>query len=272
MTKLFRRTTAPLARLDHGSEVATLEAAGPDTDRTLAAMDRERRAARDAERRLSAVLLDAPQPLVAVDGSGRVREANRRAQDLLGCSRPDALGTLIGDFLTSDSAQTLERLIARYVATAEAGLLGSPIRVEVRSRTGAVTVVEASIGAMDDASGVLFHIFFTPVAEVSRTERSALTILAEVAAIISEADDERSMHAVRNAAVYLAGATDAALCDADVEALHNGSGATLSWPVPGGGTLAVHWDDPAADPPATVREALAALAGIAAPALARAAR
>ncbi|MFM2118829.1 MAG: hypothetical protein RL722_297, partial [Pseudomonadota bacterium] len=175
---------SPARRLAHGLVLTLLVAALAEVWR---ARRRAQRESLDQQARMSSLLAQAGDAVVAIDLDGRVQFWNRAAEQLFGWSAEAAQGRCL-EALTLTAATRDEDEALRLAAVR--GKTTAPLESTRRHRLGHEVPVELSAGPITDRHGQVVGVakFFRPIAD--RLARRALQ--AEQERQLSEAVAERT--------------------------------------------------------------------------------
>ena len=126
--------------------------------------DQERRRVAESEARFRALFVGAGDPIAALDGDGRVRDANPRLLALLGRSLDDVRGKLLAHLLAPGRGD------GWLLAPLDAAASASVSHVErIRQRDGSELELEVTLARVETPSGPLVQVILH-----DRTERRAL--------------------------------------------------------------------------------------------------
>lgn len=116
---------------------------------------------------LAAALLAAdPRPVIAVDGSGTVREFNQAAEELYGVAQSQVLGQDALEMLVPRRHHSLFReAMSAYLTAGDDSVFGGRLRVKVRRPDGSEPLVEFTPIPIQAAGEVLFGIYVHEVTE-----------------------------------------------------------------------------------------------------------
>jgi PAS domain S-box-containing protein len=113
---------------------------------------------------VNAILGIAPNAFVSLDAEGRVREWNKRAEELFGYSRADALGSELSELIVPPRYREEHRAGLRRAAEIPPPLHRN-LFVEARRRDGEELPVEVTITSVAEADGLTFHAWIQDVSE-----------------------------------------------------------------------------------------------------------
>jgi PAS domain S-box-containing protein len=153
---------------DAGGEIGRLAQAfarmgGEVRDKTAALLDSERMA-----RGIIDTALDA---FIQMDQNGIIVDWNPQAQALLGWSRAEAIGQVLGDLIVPQRHRGRHRDgLASFVRGGESAILGRRIEIEALRRDGSEVEVELSITALRRRGGTVFNGFVRDLTEASAAE------------------------------------------------------------------------------------------------------
>lgn len=113
---------------------------------------RARHAQQVSERRMHSLVESLSDAIVAVDRSGTVVEWNRRAEVMLGCSRPEALGRPIGELVRPfDASPAARRDLQALLTGDDRSRDGTPVELDARDCAGRPVPLELVV-THDDVS------------------------------------------------------------------------------------------------------------------------
>ena len=116
---------------------------------------------------VQSILGIARNAFVSLDAEGRVQEWNRRATELFGYSRPEAIGVELAELIVPERFRTEHRAGLRRAAQTAPPLTRQLI-VDARRRDGREFPVEVSITAVREAGTVAFHAWIEDMSERNR--------------------------------------------------------------------------------------------------------
>ncbi|HYB25710.1 MAG TPA: SpoIIE family protein phosphatase [Solirubrobacteraceae bacterium] len=148
------------------------------------------------------ILAIADNAFVTLNCDGRVLEWNRRAEELFGYSRAEALGAILADLIVPARYRE-EHLagLARVRESSEAGVVRRQLAVEALRRDGTELPVEVSVTAVHEDGQPVMHAWIRDVSE--RTQllgeleaqlRGARPGFAEILDVLAEAVTIRDPH------------------------------------------------------------------------------
>ncbi len=112
-----------------------------------------------------AIIDIAQDAFVSLDADGRVLEWNRRATELFGYSREEALGAELTRLIVPARYREQHRAGLLRAATAEPGALGNRLIVDAMRRDGSEFPVEVSITVVRERDMPVFHAWLQDVSE-----------------------------------------------------------------------------------------------------------
>jgi PAS domain S-box-containing protein len=119
---------------------------------------------------VQAILGVARNAFVSLDAEGRVQEWNRRAAELFGYSRPEAIGMELAELIVPERFRAQHRAgLSRAAQTAPP--LDRQLIVDARRRDGREFPVEVSITAVRERDTVAFHAWIEDMSERNRLLR-----------------------------------------------------------------------------------------------------
>lgn len=126
---------------------------------------------RGAEQRLGSILDTTHEAYVGMDSYGLITDWNPAAEELLGWTRDEAVGRVLGHTLIPDRfREAHERGLQRYLATGEGPVLGIRMELYARHRSGSEFPVEITISPLRAGETVSFHAFMHDITERKRAE------------------------------------------------------------------------------------------------------
>lgn len=135
------------------------------------------------------ILDTAHDAFFSVDGDGKARAWNARAQALFGWSTEEARGRdLAGLIVPAQRRDAHREALADLVRAGEGGVLSTRMELEALHRAGHRFPVELTISAGRGAGGPVFHAFIRDVSERRRTQQ-LLAAQYEVTRLLAEAPD-----------------------------------------------------------------------------------
>ena len=114
---------------------------------------------------VSAILQIAHNAFVTLDGGGRIAEWNRRAQELFGYSRDEALGQDFAELIVPERYRSRHRAALRRIIEVGDDADNTRMHLEALRRDGNELPVEVSVSAVHDADGWRFHGWIQDVSE-----------------------------------------------------------------------------------------------------------
>ncbi|HET7293463.1 MAG TPA: EAL domain-containing protein [Vicinamibacteria bacterium] len=126
---------------------------------------------RASDARKAAILDAALDPIVTIDGEGRVVEWNRAAEDVFGWTRAEAFGKLASELIIPlVDREAHRRGLQRYLATGEVRMIGRRSHVYAQRRDGATFPAEVTV---TEVRGLGRPLFTAHVRDLSETRRAA---------------------------------------------------------------------------------------------------
>src|SRR5262245_17895658 len=126
---------------------------------------------RASEARKAAILDAALDPIVSIDGEGRVVEWNRAAEAAFGWSRSEAFGRPVAELIMPPGEREAHRRgLQRYLFTGEPRMIGRRNQVYARRRDGSEFPAEVTVTEVPGEGRPLFTAY---VRDLSETRRAA---------------------------------------------------------------------------------------------------
>jgi two-component system, cell cycle sensor histidine kinase and response regulator CckA len=143
--------------------------------RSLLHLDDTRRNAEDAlrgrEAHMRGVLDSALDAVVSMNAAGVVTFWSRRAEDIFGWTRDEAVGRELAELIIPERSRDSHRQgFARYAQTQEGRLLGRRVEMTAIRRDGKEFPVEVSIAAVREGDSYSFNGFVADLTRQRRTE------------------------------------------------------------------------------------------------------
>jgi PAS domain S-box-containing protein len=131
---------------------------------------------RDEAERLKAAILDAAlDPIVAVDGRGRILQFNRAAERVFGYSADEALGAeLVSLIGLPERREAYEREVGSRLAGGPEAGTGRPLELLAMRKDGSTLPVEMAIARVPDTDPPIFAGYVRDVTNLRRSEERAL--------------------------------------------------------------------------------------------------
>ncbi|NHC15974.1 ATP-binding protein [Motilibacter deserti] len=124
------------------------------------------------EERLRQLLELAGDAFVSTDAAGVITGWNRRAEELLGWSAQEAVGTAMSSLLVPEHLRAAhEAGMARYVSTRIPTILGRPLELPALTRDGRELPVELVLWATDHGDGLELNAFLRDISHRKEAER-----------------------------------------------------------------------------------------------------
>lgn len=136
---------------------------------------------RNQEAHLRSILESAPDALVVIDESGRIRSFSAMAERLFGYTASDVAGCNVSMLAASPHREAHDSYLARYLATGEKRIIGLGRVVAGRKRDGSIFPMELAVGeAINDGGERLFTGFIRDISSRQELERRLQDIQAEL--------------------------------------------------------------------------------------------
>nr|WP_269205280.1 ATP-binding protein [Motilibacter aurantiacus] len=127
---------------------------------------------RAREERLRRLLHSAGDAFVSTDAAGRVTGWNRRAEELLGWSREEAIGARMSELIVPERLRAAHDVgMARYVATGVGDKMGRPLELPALTRDGREVPIELVLWATGEGDGLELNAFLRDVTHRLEAER-----------------------------------------------------------------------------------------------------
>ena len=124
-----------------------------------------------SERRLGAILREAPDAFVAMDERGVVMSWNPAAERLFGWSEAEAVGREVAELIVPEELAGAHTAgIARFLATRESWVVGKALELPARRRDGSRLEIEITIGCVEQDGIAHFNAFIRDISARKATE------------------------------------------------------------------------------------------------------
>jgi PAS domain S-box-containing protein len=134
-----------------------------------------------AESLRTAVVQEAMDAIVTIDGEGNVVEFNPAAEAMFGYTRAEALGASLADLIVPDRHRAAHQEgLARFRATGEGPILGKRLELEARRRDGTEFPVELTIVRLEGADELLFTGFVRDLTRLRRAQADLERTIADL--------------------------------------------------------------------------------------------
>jgi PAS domain S-box-containing protein len=124
-----------------------------------------------------AVLDHAPSAFVSTDAVGTITYWNRRAEEMFGLAREEAVGRSIVDTVLPER---YGEGVERYVRTGQGSLVGTRVELSARAPGGGEFPVEVSIWRTEEDGAVEYHVFLLDISERREREQERQRRLSEL--------------------------------------------------------------------------------------------
>ncbi len=101
------------------------------------------------------VLEDAPPGVVIVDGSGRIKWANRAFVTLFGYARPEIVGKHVNTLLPDDRTERHAEYISSWFQHPRPRPMGADLNIQGRNRNGDLMDLDIQLTPIETEDGVL---------------------------------------------------------------------------------------------------------------------
>lgn len=106
---------------------------------------------RESEERLRSIMENTQDAIVMIDDAGRVTFWNKRASDMFGYSRQEAMGQEVHDMVAApEDLDMIRGQIAAFARTGEGPVIGKTLGLKARRKDGTTLEVELSVSAVHD--------------------------------------------------------------------------------------------------------------------------
>lgn len=153
-----------------------LESANTSLTAEIAVRRQAEETVRESHERMRAILETALDGIITMDHEGRIAEFNPAAERIFGHRRDNVIGRPLADVVIPPELREQHRQgLARYLATAEAAVLGRRIEVPGLRADGSAIELELSINRMPGGGPPMFAGFLRDITERKRA-REALMV------------------------------------------------------------------------------------------------
>ena len=168
------RVLATRGQVHRGRDGAPLRMVGVCQDVTESR--RALRALRESEERARLIVDAANDAFIAHDPDDVIVDWNRRAEELFGWTREEAVGRRLGDLVVAPRNRERHRSSIRtYLETGVEPWRGSRLQREAISRDGREFTVELTISPVTTEQGTIFNTFLHDITDRLRSERYLAT-------------------------------------------------------------------------------------------------
>jgi PAS domain S-box-containing protein len=145
--------------------------------RNVTARVQAEKSLREGEARKSAILESAIDPIVTMDGDGRIRELNRAAEEKFGYPAGEAVGKELAELMIPPGLRDRHRQgLARFLARGEGDLLGKNVEFPAMRSDGTEFPAEISISRVQVEGPLLFTAFIHDISERKRYQDRLKTL------------------------------------------------------------------------------------------------
>lgn len=166
------------------------------------------------EERVAAILENAPDAFIAIDGNGRVTDWNRAAETMLGWTSEEATGQVLSSLIVPHHPRRTEdlgRATFDHLGTRPA--LGQQAKLDLHHRDGRHVQAELSVGQLRGDRGFAFA-FLRDIGEreeaqqrIAQSERRLAEVLSNIPAMVGHFDHEERCLFVNDRALEVHGLT-----------------------------------------------------------------
>ncbi len=135
--------------------------------------------------RMRGILEVAGDAIVTIDESAIIETANPATERIFGYSAREMLGRNVRMLMTESDAARHDNVLARYLETGQARIMGSPQKLEARRKDGSVFPIELMVTEVQLSDRRIFTGF---IRDITHQERSRQA-LAEQAELLDKARD-----------------------------------------------------------------------------------
>lgn len=137
----------------------------------LAERDAIERRLRTNERRTRLIIHESGEGFITIDGDSRIQEWNRRAEQIFGWAREEAIGEKLTDTIIPPRFRDAHLAgMERFMATGEGAVLFRPMEVSALHRDGHEFPVEINVWPVQVGEESTFHAFVRDITERKETE------------------------------------------------------------------------------------------------------
>jgi PAS domain S-box-containing protein len=134
-----------------------------------------------AEASRAAVVHDAMDAIITIDGQGTVVEYNPAAAEMFGYSADEAKGRYLSDLIVPERfKEPHTQGLARFRATGEGPILGQRIELDARRRDGTEFPVELSVVKLEGTERLLFTGFVRDLTRLKRAQKDLESTIADL--------------------------------------------------------------------------------------------
>lgn len=132
------------------------------------------------------IIETASDAFISMDDHGRITDWNRRAEQMFGWRRSDAVGRTLSQVIIPERYRSAhEEGLRRFLETGEGRVVDHRIQIEAVRRDGAEIAIELAIWAIRRRGGYSFNAFLTDISERKRAEQKIRASEAFKGAILS---------------------------------------------------------------------------------------
>lgn len=141
--------------------------------RLVVSREANERRAREQEIFLRTLLVGAPDAVVLADRHGKIQEWNKRAEELFGWEKSEAIGRNVVDLIVPPAAREQHlRGMARLSQSTEKSGMVAPVRLDALHKDGTVVKIELSLARITQDEGTSALAFIRDIAvQLEREER-----------------------------------------------------------------------------------------------------
>lgn len=190
------------AREPSEQQLRKLEIVGRSISRLLALRSKARRL-QTTVANLDAVLEHAPDAYVSITADGRVVEWNRRAEEIFGYARLDAVGRQLEDLIIPASLRPAhQEELARVATEGARRLIGRAVEVNASRADGSEVPIELTLAVVAEGDVVRFNAFCRDISDRKASEREredharALAALSQVSSELARKTDTAALTAI----------------------------------------------------------------------------
>jgi PAS domain S-box-containing protein len=133
------------------------------------AIEASREDARRKEREAQTIIDSAPNAFVGSDQFGRVTRWNRRAEEMFGWSRQEALGQPVTDLIVPERNHPQVEALVRG---SDLSILGRPQELPALRRDGSEFEVELELWVLNNGAATTYNAFLTDISQRKELERA----------------------------------------------------------------------------------------------------
>lgn len=126
-----------------------------------------------SEARMSSVLDAALDAVIMMDAGGRVTSWNRRAEDLFGWERGEAVGRILSELIIPPRyREAHQNGLVRFLATGEGPVIGRRVELSAVRRDGSEFPVDLTVTVLQEGDVFFFNAFVADITERKRAEEA----------------------------------------------------------------------------------------------------